>query len=98
MANIDQSQYLESFLQKNTGWRLSEQRKAIERTYVFKNFVEAFAFMTKVADKAEEMNHHPEWFNVYNKIDVVLTTHDAGGVTEKDIALATFMDACFSEK
>lgn len=92
MAKVNKSQYLESFLKKNKKWSLSKQRKAIARSYVFKDFNAAFSFMTRVAMKAEQMNHHPEWFNVYNRLDVVLTTHDAGGVTEKDVALAAFMD------
>jgi 4a-hydroxytetrahydrobiopterin dehydratase len=94
MAKVKKSQYLESFFKKNKKWSLSKQRKgrAIERSYTFKDFNQTFAFMTRVAMKAEQMNHHPEWFNVYNTLDVVLTTHDAGGVTEKDIALAEFMD------
>ena len=58
----------------------------------FKNFSEAFGFMSRVALQAEKMDHHPEWFNVYNRIRVTLSTHDAGGVTEKDIKLAAFID------
>ncbi|MBL8833629.1 MAG: 4a-hydroxytetrahydrobiopterin dehydratase, partial [Rhodospirillales bacterium] len=63
------------------------------KSYKFADFNAAFAFMTRVALKAEKMDHHPEWFNVYNKVDVVLSTHDAGGLTERDIKLAKFMDA-----
>lgn len=70
----------------------SGKNAAIEREFVFKNFSMAFAFMTRCALKAEQMNHHPEWFNVYHKVKVVLTTHDAGGITELDIALAAAMD------
>lgn len=100
MAKSNKSQYLESFLKKNKKWRLSKRRKGnqksaetlISRSYAFKDFNQAFAFMTRVAMKAEQMNHHPEWFNVYNRLDVVLSTHDAGGVTEKDVTLAEFMD------
>ncbi|WP_135080335.1 4a-hydroxytetrahydrobiopterin dehydratase [Terasakiella sp. SH-1] len=73
-------------------WQAVEGRDAITRTFTFKNFMEAFAFMTQVALKAEKMNHHPEWFNVYNRVEVTLTTHDSGGVSEKDIKLAQFMD------
>ncbi len=71
------------------GWVLDG--KKISRQFQFKDFNEAFAFMTKVALQAEKMDHHPEWFNVYNKVKVDLTTHDAGGVTEKDFKLARFM-------
>jgi len=74
-------------------WALVEGREAITRTYRFGDFNAAFAFMTRVAMMAEKADHHPEWFNVYNRIDVTLATHDAGGLTAKDIALARFMDA-----
>lgn len=75
-----------------TNWAQVDGRDAITRTFTFKNFNEAFAFMTRVALKAEQMNHHPEWFNVWNKVEVTLTTHDTGGVSERDIKLAQFMD------
>ena len=74
-------------------WREVEGRDAIARTFRFKDFNEAFAFMARVALLAEKMDHHPEWFNVYNRVEVTLTTHDADGVTEKDIAIAKAMDA-----
>lgn len=77
---------------KLNGWELVEGRDAIARAFQFANFSEAFAFMTRAALKAEAMDHHPEWFNVYNKVEVTLATHDAGGVTELDIRLAAFMD------
>lgn len=76
------------------GWSLVDGREAIEKRYVFANFIEAFGFMTKCALKAEKANHHPEWSNVYKTVDVVLTTHDAGGLTQKDVALAKAFDAC----
>ncbi len=75
-----------------TDWEEVADRDAITRTFRFKNFDRAFAFMTRVAEKAEEMNHHPEWFNVYNRVEVTLSTHDAGGLTQLDVDLATFMD------
>ncbi|MCO6162804.1 4a-hydroxytetrahydrobiopterin dehydratase [Flavobacterium sp. NRK F7] len=66
-----------------------ENNNSLQQSFEFKNFMEAFAFMTKVAFLAEKMNHHPEWKNVYNKVDITLTTHDAGNtVTEKDRKLA----------
>lgn len=74
------------------GWSPIEGRDAIHRRFGFKNFSEAWGFMTRVALMAEKMDHHPEWHNVYNRVDVVLTTHDADGLTEKDIALAAFMN------
>lgn len=75
------------------GWSAVEGRDAIKRRFTFKDFNAAFGFMTRVALQADKMDHHPEWSNVYNKVDVVLTTHDANGVTAKDVDLAKFMDA-----
>lgn len=74
------------------GWREEKGRDAIAKTFLFKDFNEAFGFMSRVALFAEKMDHHPEWSNVYKKVDVVLSTHDAGGVTDKDIALAKAMN------
>ena len=74
------------------GWAELPDRDAIAKSYKFADFGAAFAFMARVALKAEKMDHHPEWFNVYNKVDVVLSTHDAGGLTKRDIELAKFMD------
>ncbi len=74
------------------GWSLDDTGKKIAKTFKFKNFSEAWAFMSRAALLAERMDHHPEWFNVYNRVDVTLTTHDAGGVTEKDIAMASAMN------
>ncbi|MBT4996905.1 MAG: 4a-hydroxytetrahydrobiopterin dehydratase [Hellea sp.] len=64
----------------------------ITKIFKFKDFIEAFSFMTNIAMIAEKMNHHPEWYNVYNRVDITLTTHDSGGVTEKDISLAKAME------
>ena len=74
------------------GWTLSDDGKALERSYRFKNFSEAFAFLTRVAMHAEKVDHHPEFTNVWNRVDVRLTTHDAGGVTERDMELAKAID------
>jgi 4a-hydroxytetrahydrobiopterin dehydratase len=79
-------------LGKLSQWSEVSGRDAITRKFTFKNFREAFAFMTKVAEVAEEMNHHPEWFNVYKTVEVTLSTHDAGGVTDLDIKLAEAMN------
>ena len=73
-------------------WHDVSGRDAIARKFQFKDFNAAFAFMTRAALLAEKMDHHPEWFNVYNRVEVTLSTHDAGGLTEKDIALAKAMD------
>ncbi len=67
------------------------------RVFLFKNFVEAFDFMTAISSTAEEMNHHPDWANVYNKVEVRLSTHDSGGVTSLDVQLASIMDSLFTE-
>lgn len=76
-----------------TGWSHDEAKGTISKTFKFKDFKQAFAWMTAMADAAEELNHHPEWFNVYNRVEVTLTTHDAGGLTDLDITLARRMDA-----
>ena len=78
-------------------WSLVPKRDAIIRTYLFKDFKSAFAFMTQCALHAEEMNHHPEWFNVWNRVEVTLSSHDAGGLTQRDIELARAMDRCASQ-
>jgi 4a-hydroxytetrahydrobiopterin dehydratase len=75
------------------GWTEVSGREAIGKTFVFKDFNEAFGFMTRVALVAEKMDHHPEWRNVYKTVEVALSTHDAGGVTRLDIELATVMNA-----
>ena len=68
----------------------------ITKVFKFRDFIEAFSFMTNIAIVAEKMDHHPEWYNVYNRVDITLTTHDSGGVTEKDIALAKAMELAAS--
>lgn len=73
-------------------WRLVDGRDALTRTYTFKDFSAAFGFMTRAALAAERMNHHPEWLNVWNRVEVTLSTHDAGGLTERDLKLAEIMD------
>jgi len=80
-------------LQALSHWSEVEGRDAIQRTFKFADFNAAFGFMTRCALKADQMDHHPEWFNVYSTVDVTLSTHDAGGLSEKDVALAKFMDA-----
>jgi 4a-hydroxytetrahydrobiopterin dehydratase len=74
------------------GWRVAEGRDAIIKSFKFKDFNQAFAFMARVALMAEKMDHHPEWSNVYNKVEILLSSHDAGGLTERDIRLAKFID------
>lgn len=75
-----------------TGWAYDAGAKAITKTFTFKDFSEAWGFMNRAALLAEKMDHHPEWFNVYNRVEVKMTTHDADGVTSWDIDMATAMD------
>lgn len=82
----------EAALKALSGWTAVEDRDAIAKTFQFKDFNAAFGFMSRAALKAEKMDHHPEWFNVYNRVEVTLSTHDAGGVTELDVTLARFLD------
>ena len=79
-----------------SNWSLDAQRGAITRDYVLPDFVQAFAFMGRVAEAAHTHNHHPEWRNVYNKVTVTWTTHDAGGLTDKDIRLASVCDELYA--
>jgi len=74
------------------GWALVDGRDALEKTYTFANFIDAFSWMTRAAIVAEKMNHHPEWFNVYKTVRVTLTTHDVGGLSDLDVTLAQKMD------
>ena len=73
-------------------WRPADGRDAIVRSLKFKNFAEAFGFMAEIALVAEKMDHHPEWSNVYNRVDILLATHESGGVTERDLKLAEAVD------
>ena len=75
-----------------SGWELAPDRDAINKTFEFKNFVEAFGWMTRVSLWAEKLNHHPEWSNVYRRVDVILTTHSSNGLTALDVKLAKKMD------
>lgn len=76
-----------------SGWQMVPNRDALTKTFVFRNFVEAFGFMTRAALWAEKWDHHPEWSNVYKAVTVVLTSHDVGGLTERDVKLARKMDS-----
>src|ERR1044072_7125223 len=83
---------LKKALQDLPGWSKAKGGKGIFKTYRFKDFNAAFGFMTRAALIAEKLDHHPEWLNVYNRVEVTLSTHDAGGVTERDVKLASAMD------
>lgn len=91
MKKLDPDQIRDK-LSARPGWRLSDDGVAIARQFKFADFREAFSFMTQVALAAERADHHPEWSNVYNRVDIRLTTHDAGGLTERDFALAAAVD------
>lgn len=91
MSRLNDTERAEA-LARLEGWTQPDGRDAIARCFVFRNFSEAFGFMTRVALAAEAANHHPEWSNVWNRVDIVLTTHDAGGLTQRDIDLATRID------
>ncbi len=93
MAEKLSPQAVAEALKRLNGWVPVPGRDAVQKTFQFKNFSQAWAFMSRAALLAEKMNHHPEWFNVYSRVDVTLTTHDAGGVTESDLKMAEKMDA-----
>lgn len=82
----------ETWLRALPNWTLSREGKAIERKLEFADFSEAFGFMTRVAIMAEKRDHHPEWFNVYNRVEITLTTHDAGGLSLRDVKMARRID------
>ena len=79
-------------LDELAGWKMVEGRDAITRTLKFADFSEAFGFMTRVALAAEKLDHHPEWSNVWNRVEITLSTHDAGGLTDRDLKLAKIVD------
>ena len=92
MANLLDPDTVTTNLAKLSGWILSTDQKAVEKCYTFDTFPAAFAFMTHVAFWAEQHNHHPDWRNVYNRVEVRLSTHDCGGLTQLDFDLAQAMD------
>ena len=90
LTQSERSEVLISVL--DSGWSMVDNRDAIYKEFIFKDFNEAFGFMTRIALKADKMDHHPEWFNVYNKVQITLSTHDCGGLSNKDVKLATFIE------
>lgn len=93
LSSEQRKAYLEPLL--NNRWRLVEGRDAISRNFMFADFKECFKFMTRLADKAEELNHHPEWSNVYNRLEITWSTHDCQGLSMLDIEMANFCDEIF---
>merc|ERR1719309_786879 len=77
---------------KEAGWTMVDGRDAIYKEFLFGNFNQAFGFMSRVALRAEKMDHHPEWFNVYNKVQITLSTHDVSGLSQRDVTLANFIE------
>jgi len=90
LTQIDRNDELLSLL--NNDWKIDDNRDAISKKFKFKSFIQAFSWMTSVAIIAEKMDHHPEWANVYNTVEVTLTTHSVGGLTKLDLTLARKMD------
>jgi 4a-hydroxytetrahydrobiopterin dehydratase len=84
-------QEIKNELDDLSGWRMTGEK--LHKDFVFADFNQAFGFMTRAAMEIEKMNHHPEWFNVYNKVSIDLTTHDAGGITQNDVNLAKFLNS-----
>jgi len=95
MVTKSTSDEIHNFLNANPSWELKNEK--LNKTFVFKNFIEAFGFMTQVAIVAEKTNHHPEWFNVYKTVVVDLTTHEVDGISQRDFDLANAMDKIFSD-
>ncbi|KAF0288918.1 putative pterin-4-alpha-carbinolamine dehydratase [Amphibalanus amphitrite] len=91
LSDDERTEKLEPLLK--AGWSKTDGRDAIEKKFQFKDFNQAWGFMSRVALKAEKMDHHPEWFNVYNRVDITLSTHDCGGLSGKDVTLASFIDS-----
>ena len=87
--------FIKNFDELEDWERTNDGRQAFQKTFKFSDFKQAFSFMTSVAMKAEQINHHPEWENVYNKVTITLTTHDKGGITELDYDMALFAENCF---
>lgn len=81
----------------SSGWAMVDGRDAIKKTFTFSDFSEAWGFMARIALRAEQLNHHPEWFNVYNRVEVTLSTHDCQGLSQRDVKLARFMDEISSQ-
>lgn len=97
MPELIEAEHLAEQLKARAGWTIATDEKAIEKSFRFADFSSAFAFMTRVALAAEKANHHPEWSNVWNRVEIRLSSHDAGGITAKDLKLATIIDRIADE-
>jgi 4a-hydroxytetrahydrobiopterin dehydratase len=95
LSGTQRSQLLQSLGQR--GWTLLNDRDAVQKNYAFKDFSQAWGFMSRAALAAEKLGHHPEWFNVYNRVEVVLTTHDCQGLSSNDADLADALDAAAAD-
>ncbi|KAJ1656035.1 hypothetical protein IWQ61_004322 [Dispira simplex] len=96
LTSAEREELLEPLLCGSQAWHVEAERDAIKTTFSFQDFNQAFGFMSQVALKAEAMNHHPEWFNVYNRVEVTLSTHDCQGLSTNDIELATFCNKIYA--
>lgn len=94
LTTIDRQAFLPTLMK--SGWTLLHGRDAIKKSFEFKDFKSAFAFMTEIAEHAERLQHHPEWFNVYNKLDVTLSTHDCDGLSKLDVEMASLMETLYA--
>ncbi len=95
LSDSDRTEELQPLL--DGGWNMVEGRDAIKKNFSFSDFNAAWGFMSRVALKSENMNHHPEWFNVYNRVEITLSTHDCGGLSARDVKLAKFIDSVSKE-
>ncbi|KXN72919.1 transcriptional coactivator/pterin dehydratase [Conidiobolus coronatus NRRL 28638] len=96
LTTEERKEYIEPLTQ--AGWALVENRDAIIKKFEFKDFNAAFGFMTRVAIQADKVDHHPEWFNVYNRVEITLATHDCSGLSKRDVDLANFIENVFANK
>ena len=94
LSDTERKQYIAEL----SKWSMVEGREAITRTFEFRDFIQGFGFMSEVAMQAEKADHHPEWFNVYNRVEVTLATHDCNGLSMRDVKLAKFMDEVAAQK
>ncbi|CAI2165153.1 6560_t:CDS:2 [Funneliformis geosporum] len=92
----EERKLLLSPLLTKSSWEMVENRDAVKKTFTFKNFNEAFGFMTRIALRADKVDHHPEWFNVYNRVEITLATHECQGLSQRDLDLAKFIDNVYN--